>query len=428
MTPAGNRAIPTIPVVTAIARRWKPQAKERWLEARQRELLATPYFHVVFTLPHQLNALAQGNPRLIYRSLFDAASQTLLEFGANPRWLGGQLGATLILHTWGQTLTQHIRMCTPWSRAAHLPPPGKRHYAERGFLFPVKALSPVFRAKYLAALSHAFEHDQIQLAGGTEILSDPHQRQALLDELHAQPWIVYAKSPMAGPAQVLQYLSRYAHRVALSNERLLSMDERCVRFRYKDYARARRIRVMSLESQEFVSPLPRACAAAPLRANPSLRLARQSRQTARARTMSSGARPTATRTSAGSGARECVLVARSRHRPAHLHALRPRAYALGASLARPSSARTRSATPRRGVTLNGTLPMTDGPRPHRSPRRLSLGRQLTPYPPCAIVTVDSRTTNPARYHRPCSQPPPRSISPAALRVSRRLFTPQVLYR
>jgi hypothetical protein len=227
------------------------RAKERWLEARQRELLATPYFHVVFTLPHQLNALAQGNPRLIYRLLFAAASQTLLEFGANSRWLGGQIGATLILHTWGQTLTQHIHVHALVTGGG-LTTAGQWRSAKRGFLFPVKALSQVVRGKYLAALSRAFEHGQIRLAGSTAPLTDSRQRQALLDELRAQPWIVYAKSPMAGPAQVLAYLSRYAHRVALSNERLLSMDEHRVRFRYKDYARASRIRVMSLEPQEFM--------------------------------------------------------------------------------------------------------------------------------------------------------------------------------
>lgn len=227
------------------------RAKERWLEARQRELLATPYFHVVFTLPHQLNALAQGNPRLIYRCLFDSAAQTLLQFGANPRWLGGQLGATLILHTWGQTLTQHIHVHALVTGGA-LTPTGEWRCAKRGFLFPVKALSAVFRAKYLAALSQAFEHAELHLAAGTEFLSEPRQPQALLSELRAQPWIVYAKSPMAGPAQVLEYLSRYAHRVALSNERLLSMDEQRVRFRYKDYARASRVRVLSLAPQEFI--------------------------------------------------------------------------------------------------------------------------------------------------------------------------------
>ena len=117
-----------------------------------------------------------------------------------------------------------------WSPAAPLPPAGHWRSAKRGFLFPVKALSAVFRGKYLAALSHAFEHGQLRLAGSTEFLSDPCQPQALLGELRAQPWIVYAKSPMAGPAQVLQYLSRYAHRVALSNERLLSMDDKACAF------------------------------------------------------------------------------------------------------------------------------------------------------------------------------------------------------
>jgi hypothetical protein len=227
------------------------RAKERWLQARQRELIATPYFHVVFTLPHQLNALAQGNPRLIYRCLFAAASQTLLEFGANPRWLGGQIGATLILHTWGQTLTQHIHVHALVTGGA-LTAAGDWRSAKRGFLFPVKALSQVFRGKYLAALTGALEHGQVRLAGGTTALTDARQLQALLDALRAQPWIVYAKSPMAGPTQVLEYLSRYAHRVALSNERLLSMDHTAVRFRYKDYAHASRMRVMTLGPQEFI--------------------------------------------------------------------------------------------------------------------------------------------------------------------------------
>jgi hypothetical protein len=227
------------------------RAKERWLEARRRDLIATPYFHVVFTLPHQLNALAQGNPRLIYRLLFGSASQTLLEFGANPRRLGGQIGATLILHTWGQTLAQHIHVHALVTGGA-LTPEGRWHAARRGFLFPVKALSQVFRGKFLAALTSAFEHGEVRVAGSTEPLSDLRLQHTLFDELRAQPWVVYAKSPMAGPTQVLEYLSRYTHRVALSNERLLSMDEHSVRFRYKDYARGTRSRVMALEPGEFM--------------------------------------------------------------------------------------------------------------------------------------------------------------------------------
>jgi hypothetical protein len=227
------------------------RSKERWLEARRRDLIATPYFHVVFTLPHQLNGLAQGNPRLLYRLLFTAAAQTLLQFGANPRRLGGQIGATLILHTWGQTLAQHIHVHALVTGGA-LTASGHWRPAKRGFLFPVKALSQVFRGKYLAALTAAFECGQIRLAGSTEALTDSRQRHALLKDLAAQLWVIYAKSPMAGPAQVLEYLSRYTHRVALSNERLLSMDEHSVCFRYKDYARASRSRVMTLDLQEFI--------------------------------------------------------------------------------------------------------------------------------------------------------------------------------
>jgi hypothetical protein len=227
------------------------RAKERWLEARRSELIATPYFHVVFTLPHELNALAQGNPRLIYRLLFAAASQTLLEFGANPRWLGGQIGATLVLHTWGQTLTQHIHVHALVSGGG-LSSTGQWCPARRGFLFPVQALSRVFRGKYLTGLTAAFDQGQIAFAGGTSALADPVAQSAFLEQLHVHPWVVYAKSPMAGPEQVLEYLGRYAHRVALANERLVSLDERGVRFAYKDYAHASRTRVMALEPQEFI--------------------------------------------------------------------------------------------------------------------------------------------------------------------------------
>ena len=195
--------------------------------------------------------LAQGNPRLIYRLLFAAASQTLLEFGTNPRWLGGQIGATLVLHTWGQTLTQHIHVHALVSGGG-LDARGQWRAAKRGFLFPVKALSRVFRGKYLAALSEAFEHGQIALADGTASLHDAIAQESLFEALRSQSWVVYAKTPMAGPAPVLQYLGRYAHRVALSNERLLSLSDQSVRFRYKDYARGSRQRVMSLAPQEFI--------------------------------------------------------------------------------------------------------------------------------------------------------------------------------
>jgi len=226
-------------------------AKERWLVARQAELLPAPYFHVVFTLPHQVNPLAQGNPRVIYRLLFAAASETLIEFGENPRWLGGELGLTLVLHTWGQTLSQHLHVHALVSGGA-LAPDGHWIHPRGGFLFPVKALSKVFRGKFLAALAHAFDSGALLLAGTTAALAKARGRAALFAALRAQPWVVYAKRPFAGSEQVLAYLGRYTHRIALTNNRLVSLSDTTVRFRYKDYACANRRKVMALEAHEFI--------------------------------------------------------------------------------------------------------------------------------------------------------------------------------
>jgi hypothetical protein len=208
------------------------RAKERWLDARRAELLPVPYYHLVFTLPHELNGIAQANPRVIYSMLFAAASQTLVEFGRSPRWLGGEIAATLVLHTWGQTLSQHLHAHCLIAAGA-LSETGAWLRSRRGFLFPVKALSVVFRAKFLAALSK---------------LPTPAP---LLASLRAKPWVVYAKRPFAGPEQVLEYLGRYTHRTAISNERLLSAGDQ-VRFRYKDYAHGARRKVMQLEAMEFL--------------------------------------------------------------------------------------------------------------------------------------------------------------------------------
>ena len=139
------------------------RAKERWLDQQRSELLPVPYFHLVFTLPHELNALAQGNPRALYAMLFAAASETLTGFGQNPRWLGGQIAATLVLHTWGQTLAQHLHVHALVAAGA-LSDAGGWIPARRGFLFPVKALSIVFRAKFLAALTQGNKHDLLTLA------------------------------------------------------------------------------------------------------------------------------------------------------------------------------------------------------------------------------------------------------------------------
>jgi hypothetical protein len=226
-------------------------AKERWLAARRTELLPVPYFHLVFTLPHELNALAQGNPRVIYGLLFQSVSATLIEFGANPRWLGGELAATLILHTWGQTLTQHLHLhCLVAAGALHAD--GHWISARRGFLFPVQALSQVFRGKFLAGLAQAFGDRGVNFSGETTALDDACAQQRLIHTLRTREWVVYAKQPFGGPQQVLDYLGRYTHRVALSNNRLLSSDDNAVRLRYTDYAHGNRHKVLCLNPAEFI--------------------------------------------------------------------------------------------------------------------------------------------------------------------------------
>jgi hypothetical protein len=226
-------------------------AKERWLAARRAELLPVPYFHLVFTLPHELNALAQGNPRAIYTLLFQSVSATLIEFGENPRWLGGEIAATLVLHTWGQTLSQHLHIHALVAAGA-LAPDGHWITSRRGFLFPVTALSPVFRGKFLSGLKQLFSAGTLKLAASSAPLADATAQHRLFNTLYEKPWVLYTKRPFAGPAQVLDYLGRYTHRVAISNNRLVSLNDTEVRFRYKDYAHGNRRKVLSLEPAEFI--------------------------------------------------------------------------------------------------------------------------------------------------------------------------------
>jgi hypothetical protein len=227
-------------------------AKERWLSARRADVLPIPYFHVVFTLPHDLNALAQGNPRVIYALLFRAVADTLLTFGRDPRHLGGTIGVTAILHTWGQNLSQHVHLHCLVTGGALAADRSRWIPGRPSFLFPVRALSIVFRAKYLAALRRACAAGQLHFADGTADLADRRTFPALLGRLRAVPWIVYAKRPFAGPEQVLAYLGRYTHRVALSNDRLVDHRDDRVRFRWKDYADHDRVKIMTLEVDEFL--------------------------------------------------------------------------------------------------------------------------------------------------------------------------------
>jgi Putative transposase/Transposase zinc-binding domain len=227
-------------------------AKVRWLDARRAELLPVEYFHLVFTLPHALNPLAQGNPRVLYTLLFQTVTATLTTFGRDPRHLGGDLGGTAILHTWGQNLSQHLHLHCVVTGGALAPDGARWIAAPPGFLFPVRALARVFRGKYLDALRRAFAKGALRFAGALAPRAEAAAFTAWLDQLRQLDWVVYAKRPFAGPAQVLEYLSRYTHRVALSNDRLLSLDHGIVRFRWRDYTDHDRVKVMALDADEFI--------------------------------------------------------------------------------------------------------------------------------------------------------------------------------
>jgi Putative transposase/Transposase zinc-binding domain len=228
------------------------QARQRWLTKRERELLPTDYFHVVFTVPHELNALALDNPRLFYDLLFTASAQTLLEVAADPHHLGAQIGVISILHTWGQNLLlhPHIHCAIP---AGGLSPDRSRWIRSRNrFFLPVKVLSRVFRGKFLDGLKCLYRSKKLHCAGPSAALADPRQFAQLLRCLHRQEWVVYAKPAFGGPMQVLRYLGRYTHRVAISNHRLLAFDGEHVTFRWKNYAHGGKQAQMKLGTCEFL--------------------------------------------------------------------------------------------------------------------------------------------------------------------------------
>jgi hypothetical protein len=228
------------------------QARERWLTARERELLDTSYFHVVFTVPHELNVLALENPRLFYDLLFTAGLQTLLEIAADPKHLGAEIGVIAILHTWGQNLLlhPHIHCVIP---AGGFSPDHRRWIRPRyAFFLPVRALSRVFRGKFLAGLKRLHHRRKLQCASPAAALADPRQFAKLLRRLHRHDWVVYAKPAFGGPMQVLRYLGRYTHRVAISNHRLLAFDQECVTFRWKDYVHGGKRGQMTLTATEFL--------------------------------------------------------------------------------------------------------------------------------------------------------------------------------
>ena len=221
-----------------------------WLAQQAQALLPVPYFHLVFTLPHALNGLIRQNRAALFKLLFDAATQTLLEFGAER--LGAQLGITAVLHTWSQTLGDHYHLhgiVTGGGVAQD-----QNHWVATSphYLFPVRALSRKFRGKYLAGLNALFTAGKLEFHGELQERATPAKFAALLRQTAQPEWVVYAKRPFAGPEQVLAYLSRYTHRVAISPRRLLATDGQTVTFAYKDYADDSRPKTMTLDTVEFV--------------------------------------------------------------------------------------------------------------------------------------------------------------------------------
>jgi hypothetical protein len=227
-------------------------AQADWIEARRADLLPVEYFHVVFTLPHELCPLALYRPRVVYDLLFRAATETLSTFARDPRHfsgktsnkLGGTLGITAILHTWAQNLSLHPHLhCVVTGGALSS---DQQHFLtprQKGFLFPVRALSKVFRAKFLDGLMRAFENEK---------LGDDTSAPRLCNQLRSRDWVVYAKPPFARPERVLAYLGGYTHRIAISNHRILSMEQNCVAFRYRDSADGNRQKIMHLDVLEFI--------------------------------------------------------------------------------------------------------------------------------------------------------------------------------
>lgn len=226
----------------------------RWLEARQTELLPVDYYHVVFTLPAPISALAYTNKAVIYRLLFQATAQTLLTIAADPKHLGARIGMLLVLHTWGSAMTHHphVHGIVP---GGGLSPDGQHWVAcKPGFFLSVRVLSRLFRRLFLERLVAAYDHGQLQFFGEHASLARADAFAEWLAPTRRAEWVVYAKRPFAGPAAVLAYLSRYTHRVAISNQRLVSMDQHAVTFHWKDYrAKGRtRYKTMTLDADEFM--------------------------------------------------------------------------------------------------------------------------------------------------------------------------------
>lgn len=227
-------------------------ARAEWIQDRQSELLSVPYFHVVFTVPEEIAAIALQNKRVVYGILFHATAETLQIIAADPQHLGAEIGFFAVLHTWGQTLVHHphLHCVVP---GGGLSPDGKRWVSCRpDFFLPVRVLSRLFRRLFLKYLQKAFDSGKLRFSASLEALRDRHEFACYLKPVQKSEWYVYAKPPFAGPQQVLDYVGRYTHRVAISNHRLLEIEDDRVRFLWKDYRDNNQQKTMDLSAEEFI--------------------------------------------------------------------------------------------------------------------------------------------------------------------------------
>jgi hypothetical protein len=226
--------------------------RARWLDRETEHLLEVPYFHVVFTLPAELSPVVLQNRRHLYGALFSAAADTLATLARDPRHLGADIGFLMVLHTWGQNLRHHphVHGVVPAGGIS----PDRRNWigCRKDFFLPVRVMSRLFRGKYLNRLERLRATGELTLSGSLASLRDSVAWNRFVSALRRTEWVVYCKPPFGGSLQVLKYLARYTHRVAISNRRILSIDRGRVRFRWKDYAHAGKQRVMELEATEFI--------------------------------------------------------------------------------------------------------------------------------------------------------------------------------
>lgn len=227
-------------------------AARRWLERRQSELLPVPYFHVVFTVPQEVAHIALGNPKIVYGILFRCVSETLLKIAADPKRLGGKIGFLAILHTWGQNLDYHPHIHCVVPGGALSKDGGRWIESRKKFFLPVAVLSRMFRGKFLSALNSAFSSGKLKFSGKLSHLTSKSSFDSFIKPAAKATWVVYCKPPFGGPQQVLSYLGRYTHRIAISNRRLISVVDGKVTFSWRDYRDQSRLKPMTLQADEFI--------------------------------------------------------------------------------------------------------------------------------------------------------------------------------